>query len=69
MSKPERLAFTKREWEIIEKHGTPLRVQRWLSAVRYNRESCGATLRSFREVVRRGEAHCLEAALAVAVVL
>jgi len=69
MSKPERAAFTKREWKIIETRGTPLRVQRWLSAMRYNREPCGATLHSFREVVRRGEAHCLEAALAAAVVL
>jgi hypothetical protein len=37
--------------------------------MRYNWEKCGGTLRSFREVVRRGEAHCLEAALAAAVIL
>jgi hypothetical protein len=68
-TKPDRSAFTAREWRIVERHNTPARVQRWLSAMRYNREECGATLRSFREVVRRGEAHCLEAALAAAVVL
>jgi hypothetical protein len=37
--------------------------------MRYNREREGGTLRSFREVLRRGEAHCLEAALAAAVIL
>jgi hypothetical protein len=67
--KPERSAFTAREWRIIETHGTPARVQRYLSAMRYNREDGGATLRSFREVARRGVAHCLEAALTAAVIL
>lgn len=64
---PER--FTARERGVIEGHRTPARVQRLLSGMRYNWEPCGATLRSFREVVRRGEAHCLEAALAAAVIL
>lgn len=62
-------AFTTRERRIIEAHRTPARVQKFLSGMAYNREPCGATLRSFREVVRRGEAHCLEAALAAAVIL
>jgi hypothetical protein len=35
----------------------------------YNYEKSGETLRSFRGVVRHGTAHCLEAALAAAVVL
>jgi hypothetical protein len=35
----------------------------------YNWEKSGGTLRSFREVLRRGEAHCLEAALVAAVIL
>ncbi|MCA1815085.1 MAG: hypothetical protein LC746_01525 [Acidobacteria bacterium] len=68
-TKPDESAFTPREWEIVESHRTPERVQRYLSAMRYNREECGATLRSFREVVRRGKAHCLEAALAAVVIL
>jgi hypothetical protein len=68
-TKPERSAFTARERGIVEARRTPVSVQRYLSALRYNREECGATLRSFREVVRRGEAHCLEAALAAAVLL
>src|SRR5436309_5270018 len=68
-TKPERAAFTRREWQVIETHRTPGQVQRFLTALPYNRERCGATLRSFREVLRRGEAHCLEAALVAAVVL
>jgi hypothetical protein len=35
----------------------------------YNWEKSGGTLRSFREVVRRNEAHCLEAAVGAAVLL
>lgn len=68
-TKPDRGAFTPREWKIVESHRTPAAVQRYLTAMRYNREECGATLRTFRGVVRRGRAHCLEAALAAAVIL
>jgi hypothetical protein len=67
--KPDRREFTPREWEVVERHRTPAAAQRYLTAMRYNREECGATLRSFRGVVRRGEAHCLEAALSAAAVL
>jgi hypothetical protein len=35
----------------------------------YNWERAGGTMRSFREVVKRNEAHCLEAAVAAAVIL
>jgi len=48
---------------------TPLAVQRWLNALPYNTEPGGATLRTFRGVVRHRSAHCLEAALAAAVIL
>lgn len=47
----------------------PAQVQRWLRALPYNWERARPTLRSFRGVVRTGEAHCLEAALAAAAVL
>ncbi|MGI9107463.1 MAG: hypothetical protein ACR2G4_14595 [Pyrinomonadaceae bacterium] len=67
--KLEKEAFTAREWEIIATHRTPAQVQRFLSALRYNREREGATLRSFRAALRRGEVHCLEAALVAAVIL
>lgn len=48
---------------------TPNAVQKWLNDLPYNTEPGGETLRSFRGVVRTGTAHCLEAALAAAVVL
>ena len=48
---------------------TPNAVQQWLNNLPYNTEPGGETLRSFRGVVRTGTAHCLEAALAAAVVL
>ena len=66
---PCRGQFTEEEWRVVEAHRTPARVQRFLTALNYNREREGGTLRSFREVLRRGEAHCLEAALAAAVIL
>ena len=66
---PGRERFKAREWDVVSAHRTPARVQRLLSGMRYNRETCGATLRTFREVLRRGEAHCLEAALTAAVIL
>jgi hypothetical protein len=61
--------FTAREWAVVKAHRTPARVQRMLSGMRYNRERAGGTLRTFRGVLRRGEAHCLEAALTAAVIL
>jgi hypothetical protein len=69
MTKPSRKDFTGPEWELIQAHGTPRAVQRLLSAMPYNREPGPATLRSFREVVRRRTAHCLEAAQTAAVIL
>lgn len=66
---PPKAAFTRREWNIIPRHRTPEQVQRFLRSLPYNWERRGETLRSFREVVRRGTAHCLEAALDAAVIL
>ena len=66
---PGREEFTAKEWRVVEAHRTPARVQRFLTDMRYNWEREGGTLRSFREVLRRGEAHCLEAALVAAVIL
>ncbi len=64
-------AFTTVEQRLIGQLGTPRLVQRFLNALPYNTEPPPgrATLRSFRRVVRLGTAHCLEAALAAAVIL
>ena len=69
MRKPDKEAFTKKEWQIIQSLRTPARVQRYFSSMPYNWEHEGGTLRSFREVLRVGEAHCLEAAVGAAVIL
>jgi hypothetical protein len=68
---PEPAAFTPRERRLMARLRTPAAVQRWLNALPYNTEPAPgrATLRSFRGVARAGTAHCLEAALAAAVVL
>jgi hypothetical protein len=68
-AEPPQLAFTSAERRLIDRLRTPLAVQRWLNALPYNNETGGETLRSFRGVVRRGRAHCLEAALSAAVIL
>src|SRR6266540_412986 len=67
--KPGREAFSSKEWRLIQRLETPAKVQRWLTSLPYNWERNGGTMRSFREVVKRNEAHCLEAAVAAAVIL
>ncbi len=64
-------AFTPAERRVIRQCRTPGAVQRYLNGLPYNSEPPpgGATLRSFRGVVRDGTAHCMEAALAAAVIL
>lgn len=66
---PDRSAFTAEEWRIIEKHRTPAQVQRFLKGLKYNKEEDVSSQRSFREVIRRKSAHCLEAAITAAVIL
>jgi hypothetical protein len=65
------LPFSPRERRLIARLRTPLAVQRFLNRLPYNLEPppAGATLRTFRGVVRHRSAHCLEAALFAAVVL
>src|SRR3954470_16926088 len=69
--KEPRLPFTATERRVIARHRTPAAVQQYLNRLPYNAEPApgGATLRSFRGVVREGTAHCMEAALAAAVIL
>ncbi|HVH64364.1 MAG TPA: hypothetical protein VNA65_12270 [Candidatus Dormibacteraeota bacterium] len=61
--------FTAEERRIIQRYRTPEQVQQFLRRLPYNWEREGETLRSFRQVVRNQTAHCLEAALAAAVIL
>jgi hypothetical protein len=68
-SAPTPADFTPREWRLVRKLNTPRKVQRWLNALPYNTEVHRETLRSFRGVIRTNRAHCLEAALAAAVIL
>ena len=66
---PPDLPLTATERRLVARLRTPASVQRWLNALPYNHEHDGETLRSFRGVVRTGTAHCLEAAVAAAVIL
>ncbi|PWT85138.1 MAG: hypothetical protein C5B57_03500 [Blastocatellia bacterium] len=67
---PPPSAFTNEERRLVTQLRSPLAVQRFLNQLPYNTEPGGrATLRSFRRVVDKGCAHCLEAALFAAVVL
>jgi hypothetical protein len=65
------LRFTAAERRVVDAHATPAAVQRFLNRLPYNNEPPPgrATLRSFRGVVAHRTAHCLEAALAAAVIL
>jgi hypothetical protein len=69
--KPPPGVFAPAERRLIARLRTPRAVQRWLNALPYNTEPPPgrATLRSFRGVVRHHTAHCMEAALAAAVIL
>src|ERR1044071_6135673 len=69
MHPPLRAVFTAKERTLIQRLNSPAKVQRWLTAMPYNWERDGGTMRSFREVVKRNEAHCLEACVSAAVIL
>jgi hypothetical protein len=66
---PTQETFTNTEWAIVQRLHTPGHVQKYLSSVPYNWETEGGTARTFREVLRLHTAHCLEAALAAAVIM
>ncbi len=69
--RPPISAFTSAERRLIRRVRTPDAAQAFLNALPYNTEPppFRAMLRSFRGVVRHHTAHCLEAALAAAVML
>ena len=66
---PDAKSFTTAEWKLIQRLNTPGKVQRFFSSMPYNWEKDGGTVRSFREIVKQNEAHCLEAAVGAAVIL
>jgi hypothetical protein len=70
-SKPPIARFNRAERRLIRRLRTPAAVQQYLNALPYNTEPPPdpATLRSFRGVVRRHTANCLEAAISAAVIL
>ncbi|MEX2270094.1 MAG: hypothetical protein WD690_01395 [Vicinamibacterales bacterium] len=57
------------ERRLIARLRTPAAVQRFLNETTYNTEPGKPTLKSFREVARHKNVHCLEAALFAAAVL
>ena len=65
----EKESFTAAEWRLVQRLNTPAKVQRYFSQMPYNWERDGETMRSFRALVRKNEAHCLEAAVGAAVIL
>lgn len=69
MMVPDKKLFTAAEWRLVQRLNTPAKVQRFFSSLDYNRESDGGTLRSFRELLKVKQAHCLEAAVGAAVIL
>lgn len=67
---PKLRTFTPRERALIARLRSPRAVQRFLNdELAYNDEPGGVTLKSFREVVRQGNVHCLEAAIFAAAIL
>ena len=65
--RPTRSDFTTGEWRLIQRLRTPALVQQYLTSVPYNRPM--KTCLSFREVINRNMAYCLEAAVFAAAVL
>ncbi len=66
---PDRSSFRPAEWRLVQRLRTPAKVQAFLRSLPYNFERDGETLRTFRGVVRRRTAHCLEAAITAATIL
>ena len=69
MLRPSSSHFTTKEWKLVQSLDRPAKVQRYLSLMPYNWEKHGGTMRSFREMVKHNEVHCLEAAVSAAVIL
>ena len=66
---PDLSAFNPRERQLIRRLHTPRLVQEFLRGLPYNFETTGKSCCSFRAVLERNCAHCLEGALVAATVL
>ena len=65
----EDLGLTRAEFAVLRRLDTPLKIQRYLFALRQNFELKGDTCRSVREVLRTKRAHCIEGAMLAACAL
>ncbi len=61
--------FTRKERLIVDRYRTSAEVQSYLRTIPYNRELEKPTCLSFRSVLSKNKAHCLEGALVAAVIL
>src|SRR5258708_39914173 len=68
-SQQQPVRFTPSERKLIRRLRTPKDEQLFINRLPYNTEQKGDTLRSFRQVAKKGTAHCLEAALFATCVL
>jgi hypothetical protein len=55
--------LTREEQQLLRRLSTPVKVQKYLDDLPYNKEPNGETCRSPRRVIRDQTAHCFEAAL------
>jgi hypothetical protein len=69
MGRPDKSEFTRAELAIIRRYRTPNQVQKFVRTLKYNQEKEETSCLSFRGVIRKGHAHCLEAAIVAAVIL
>ncbi len=63
------LSFTKKEVALMQKLNTPVKMQDFLSGLKFNFEEKGETLKSPVMVLRTQNAHCLEGAILGAYIL
>jgi hypothetical protein len=66
LERPPLSKFSESERAVIRKNRTPAQVQAYLRSLPYNWEN---SLRTFRTVVRKGTANCIEAALSAATIM
>lgn len=66
---PAELGLTAEEGRVLRNLRTPQRIQQFIVGLDANFEEQGDTLRSVRDALRHGQAHCIEAAFVAACAL